>query len=131
VYATGGVSPKEGIKALVLVSFDPGIFLKGVQSFEGGHDPIPRAVSDLSPTLRSVQAPVDTGKRKDEAKETSRLYSRAMNQADSVVEHSITASSGSAGLTSEAGETARKTGGWLTVEPAQYIKIGQGLHLAK
>lgn len=130
VYATGGVSQKEDIKALVLVSFDPGISLKGVQSIEDRDDVVPGNVCDLSSTRPSVEVLLDAGKSKDEGKKKSPLYKHAMHEEGCVAEHSISLSSGSTSLYNAAANPTSGSRGWVTVEMAQYLKIGQGFHFA-
>lgn len=112
MYATGG----RDVKALVLVSFDPGIRLTGIQAFDERN-----SAADsrrLGRRLGEIQAMLG-----DEVS----LPSRAPPGED--VATSAVSTSGS-GLATEAGETA-KAHAWVSHESAHCRAIGLGFSFAK
>ncbi|KAB5577684.1 hypothetical protein GE09DRAFT_1086942 [Coniochaeta sp. 2T2.1] len=131
IYATGGEG-NGGVKALVLVSFDPSIYLRGSRSFKHsasvGED-------DLAARLRNIQALLNPEASKGKkGKEADMVFAcPSILDEEVVVEHRTSASAGS-GLGSRGrGCSAVEAGthAWASYEPAQYLTINMGLHFAE
>ncbi|KAB5535159.1 hypothetical protein GE09DRAFT_353320 [Coniochaeta sp. 2T2.1] len=132
IYATGGEG-NGGVKALVLVSFDPSIYLRGSRSFKHSASV---GENDLAARLRNIQVSLspEASKGKEKGTEADIVYAcPSILDEEVVVEHRTSASAGS-GLGSrgrgcsvvEAGTHA-----WASYEPAQHLTINMGLHFAE
>lgn len=133
VYATGG-GTKGGVKALVLASFDPSIYLKGTMSFDDRSTASPGKL-DLGTALRVAQdvfAP-DRGKGEGEQETlVSRQHHTLGDEAK--VQYRSSASSGTSAPASRgsgSNATQPPTHPWASYEPAHYLTIGTGFHFAK
>jgi hypothetical protein len=116
VYATGGRA-SGGLTALVLVSFDPGIQLKGARSFFDGNSTLPHE-KDLATISRGTRESLDL----DQAK-----YSERAGNGSS-------AASGGSGSTSQRCSQPAvgvQPTSWASTQPAQHLAIGLGYHFAK
>ncbi|OIW28868.1 hypothetical protein CONLIGDRAFT_577666 [Coniochaeta ligniaria NRRL 30616] len=133
IYATGG-GGNGTVKALVLVSFDPSIYLKGIRSFDD-RSSASTSTRDMDTTLREVQAkltPTDKGKGKEKEREIGTTYDCPANIDEEVtVEHKSSSSSGGSGLIGRTSGIEAQTHPWASNEPAQYLTIGTGYHFAK
>ena len=135
VYATGGGGGANGsVKTLVLVSFDPSIYLKGARSFEesGGAT---SCKGDLGTRLRDIQDMLAPSHgRGREKEETSISTCLPSVDGEVIVEHRHSASPVGSGLInrrSRSNGLEAQTHPWASFEPAQYLTIGLGLHFAK
>jgi hypothetical protein len=132
IYATGG-GANGSVKALVLVSFDPSIYLKGIRSFnDRGSASSTRG--DISAAMRDVQAMLtpDKGKGKEKGNAGDIAYDCPPSLDEEViVEHKSSSSSAGSGLISQRSGSEAETHPWASYEPAQYLTIGRGYHFAK
>lgn len=136
IYASGG-GANGGVKALVLISFDPSIHLRGVRSFDDRRISSP-SEGNLATTLRNIQASLSPVKDKSKemgkgkGKEKDIAYGCVMDlDEEVVVEHKSSASSGKSGLIGQRQASEDQVHAWAAYEPAQYLAIGQGFHFAK
>lgn len=138
IYATGGEA-KGSIKALVLVSFDPGLYLKGCRSFDDRSSTSSSCRGDMAATLRDIPTLLSPDKGKGKEKEKGKGKETEGNiphgcsaslDGEVTVEHKSSSSSGS-GLMGSGSEIEAQTPPWASYEPAQYLTIGMGYHFAK
>lgn len=115
VYSTGGTS-SGGLNALVLISFDPGIHLKGVRRFGKLSSPENRG----RPGLDGSPLSADLALRKREGKRSEDLSANSLRS-----QHSP-----SSRVVREPIQMA-KTRTWTREEPAMYQTIGRGYHFAR
>ncbi|KAB5515634.1 hypothetical protein GE09DRAFT_1045738 [Coniochaeta sp. 2T2.1] len=109
IYATGGQA-NGGVKALILVSFDPSIHLKGSRAFD--HQTSATVwKGDLGKRLRDTQASLIPEKV--------------------VVEHRTSVSAGSGSRGRGCGAVEDGAHAWASDEAAQYLAIDMGLHFGK
>jgi hypothetical protein len=130
IYETGG-GAKGGIRALVLVSFDPSIYLKGVRSFDDRRSSV-SSNGDLSTTLRGLHGFLGSEKGKGKEKEIGLQSFTTLEEV--IVENKSSASSGGSGLISQGDSSngiATETHAWASYEPAQFLSIDKGYHFAK
>jgi hypothetical protein len=133
IYATGG-GTSGSVKALVLVSFDPGIYLKGIRSFNDRSSASP-STGDLGTTLKEIQTILhpEEGKGKEKGEDIINERADGLDE-EAIVEHKSSASSCESGLIGRASERSAieaQTHPWASYEPAQYVTIGLGFHFAK
>lgn len=135
VYATGG-GEKGSLKALVLVSFDPGLYLKGCRSFDD-RSSASSSRGDMAATPREIPALLTPGKGKGKEKEKEKETEgnihhdcSASLDGEVTVAHKSSSSSGS-GLLGRGSDIEAQTPPWASYEPAQYLTIGMGYHFAK
>lgn len=122
VYATGdGTSSQGPSQALILISFDPAIRLRGVQGF---HDNLQEkmGVMDLEdmPPPPAPPPPVSPPLTKANGKKRQTLG-----------EDAPPAKRSPTSPTSHEPMLPPKAGTWVTYEPALYQKIGRGYHFAR
>lgn len=116
IYATGGTLD-GGLKALVLISFDPGIYLKGVGPFGGySAEPSGRGTPGTVVIGRPEEQILGTGEERKGQSMTANSRLSTMPLSTHVSQGPI--------------HTAH-TGTWATKKPALYQSIGRGYHFAK
>jgi hypothetical protein len=108
IYSTGG-GAKGSVKALVLISFDPGIHLKGIRSFNDLSSASP-SQGDPGTMLREIHAILHSDEGKGKEEDIIHKCSASLDEG-AIVEHKSSAS-------------------WASYELAQYSIIGSGCHFA-
>lgn len=123
VYATGGAN--GGLKAIVLISFEPSLRLKGLKPWRGG---APWSQFDQGPPRGKPDADTDstTPKGKGKGKETQRP------PPPRVLPGEASSAQADSNLAQDHGYTAggEDTRGWASTEPAMYGSIPCGFDFA-